>query len=34
VLRRKKINSEDKNIVIGLKYLIDEFMEVIIGPIR
>jgi predicted nucleic acid-binding protein len=32
--RRKKINSEDKNIVNGLKYLIDEFMEVIIGPIR
>jgi predicted nucleic acid-binding protein len=32
--RRKKINSEDKNIVDSLKYLIDEFMEVIIGPIR
>jgi predicted nucleic acid-binding protein len=32
--RRKKIQSEDKNIVDSLKYLIDEFMEVIIGPIR
>jgi predicted nucleic acid-binding protein len=32
--RRKKIKSEDKNIVDSLKYLIDEFMEVIIGPIR
>jgi predicted nucleic acid-binding protein len=32
--RRKKINSEDKNIVDSLKYLIDEFMEVLIGPIR
>jgi predicted nucleic acid-binding protein len=33
-LRRKKINSDDKDIVNSLKYLIDEFMEVIIGPIR
>jgi predicted nucleic acid-binding protein len=33
-LRRKKIISEDKNIVDSLKYLIDEFMEIIIGPIR
>jgi predicted nucleic acid-binding protein len=32
--RRKKAQSEDKNIVDSLKYLIDEFMEVIIGPIR
>jgi predicted nucleic acid-binding protein len=32
--RRKRIKSEDKNIVDGLKYLIEEFMEVIIGPIR
>jgi predicted nucleic acid-binding protein len=32
--RRKKIKSEDKNIVDSLKYLIDEFMEVIVGPIR
>jgi predicted nucleic acid-binding protein len=32
--RRKKVTSEDKNIVGSLKYLIDEFMEVIIGPIR
>jgi hypothetical protein len=32
--RRKKIKSEDKNIVDSLKYLIDEFIEVIIGPIR
>jgi predicted nucleic acid-binding protein len=32
--RRKKIKSEDKSIVDSLKYLIDEFMEVIIGPIR
>jgi predicted nucleic acid-binding protein len=32
--RRKKIKVEDKNIVDSLKYLIDEFMEVIIGPIR
>jgi predicted nucleic acid-binding protein len=32
--RRKKINAEDKNIVIALKYIIDEFMEIIIGPIR
>jgi predicted nucleic acid-binding protein len=32
--RRKKIQSEDKNIVDSLKYLIDEFMEIIIGPIR
>jgi predicted nucleic acid-binding protein len=33
-LRRKKTTSDDKNIVDGLKYLISEFMEVIIGPIR
>jgi predicted nucleic acid-binding protein len=33
-LRRKKIASEDKDIVDGLKYLINEFMAVIIGPIR
>jgi hypothetical protein len=32
--RRKRIKSEDKNIVDSLKYLIDEFMEVIVGPIR
>ncbi|MDR1030899.1 MAG: PIN domain-containing protein [Treponema sp.] len=32
--RRKKIKSEDKNIIDSLKYLIDEFMEVIIGQIR
>jgi hypothetical protein len=32
--RRKKVISEDKSIVDGLKYLIGEFMEVIIGPIR
>jgi predicted nucleic acid-binding protein len=32
--RRKKINFEDKNIVDSLKYLINEFMEVLIGPIR
>jgi predicted nucleic acid-binding protein len=32
--RCKKIKSDDKNIVDNLKYLIDEFMEVIIGPIR
>jgi predicted nucleic acid-binding protein len=33
-LRRRKIVSDDKNIVDSLKYLIDEFMEIIIGPIR
>ena len=33
-LRRKKITSDDKDIVDSLKYLIDEFMEAIIGPIR
>jgi predicted nucleic acid-binding protein len=33
-LRRKKIISDDKDIVDSLKYLIDEFMEIIIGPIR
>jgi predicted nucleic acid-binding protein len=32
--RCKKIQSEDKNIADSLKYLIDEFTEVIIGPIR
>jgi hypothetical protein len=32
--RRKRIKSEDRNIVDSLKYLIDEFMEVLIGPIR
>ena len=32
--RRKKIKSDDKNVVDILKYLIDEFMEIIIGPIR
>jgi predicted nucleic acid-binding protein len=32
--RRKRIQSEDKNIADALKYLIDEFMEIIIGPIR
>ncbi|MFP3089468.1 PIN domain-containing protein [Treponema sp. TIM-1] len=32
--RRRKIKSDDKAIVDVLKYLIDEFMEVIIGPIR
>jgi predicted nucleic acid-binding protein len=32
--RRKRIKSEDKNIVDGLKYLIDEFMEILIGPVR
>ena len=32
--RRKKIKSGDKNVVDILKYLIDEFMEIIIGPIR
>jgi predicted nucleic acid-binding protein len=33
-LRRKKTISDDKDIMDGLKYLIDEFMEVLIGPIR
>jgi predicted nucleic acid-binding protein len=32
--RRKKITSEDKNIVDRLTWVINEFMEVIIGPIR
>ena len=32
--RRKKIKSDDRNVVDILKYLIDEFMEIIIGPIR
>ena len=32
--RRKKIKFDDKNVVDILKYLIDEFMEIIIGPIR
>ncbi|MDR1286647.1 MAG: PIN domain-containing protein [Treponema sp.] len=32
--RRKKIKHEDKHIVDSLKYLIDEFMEILIGPIR
>jgi predicted nucleic acid-binding protein len=32
--RRKKTRYEDKNIVDSLKYLIDEFIEVIIGPVR
>jgi predicted nucleic acid-binding protein len=32
--RRKKIKSEDKKIIDSLKYLIDEFIEVIIGPVR
>jgi predicted nucleic acid-binding protein len=32
--RRKKIKSDDKDVVDILKYLIDEFMEIIIGPIR
>jgi predicted nucleic acid-binding protein len=32
--RRKKITSEDKNIVDRLKQVINEFMEIIIGPIR
>jgi predicted nucleic acid-binding protein len=32
--RRKKIKSGDENIVDSLKYLISEFMEVVIGPIR
>jgi hypothetical protein len=30
-LRRKKIISDDKDIMDSLKYLVDEFMEVIIG---
>ncbi|MDR1104723.1 MAG: PIN domain-containing protein [Treponema sp.] len=33
-LRRKKIMSDDKDIVDSLKYLINEFMTIIIGPIR
>ncbi|MDR1305942.1 MAG: PIN domain-containing protein [Treponema sp.] len=33
-LRRKKIISEDKDIVNSLKYLINDFMAVLIGPIR
>jgi predicted nucleic acid-binding protein len=33
-LRYKKTISDDKDIVDSLKYLIDEFMEAIIGPIR
>jgi predicted nucleic acid-binding protein len=33
-LRRRKIKNEDQNIVEGLKYLINEYMDVIIGPIR
>jgi hypothetical protein len=32
--RHKKVKLEDENIVDSLKYLIGEFMEVIIGPIR
>jgi predicted nucleic acid-binding protein len=32
--RRKRIKSEDKNIVDGLRVLIDEVMDIIIGPIR
>jgi predicted nucleic acid-binding protein len=32
--RRKKIKPADKNIVASLKYLIEEFMEALIGPIR
>jgi predicted nucleic acid-binding protein len=33
-LRRKKILSDDKDIVDILKYLINEFMAIMIGPIR
>jgi predicted nucleic acid-binding protein len=32
--RRKKVKSEDQNIVDGLKVLINEFRDIIIGPIR
>jgi predicted nucleic acid-binding protein len=32
--RRKRIKSEDQNIVNGLKVLINEVMDIIIGPIR
>jgi predicted nucleic acid-binding protein len=32
--RRKKIKSEEQNIVDGLRVLINEFMDIIIGPIR
>jgi hypothetical protein len=32
--RHKKIKFDDKNVVDILKYLIDEFMEIIIGPNR
>jgi predicted nucleic acid-binding protein len=32
--RRKKIMSEDKDIVDVLKILINEFVDIIIGPIR
>jgi predicted nucleic acid-binding protein len=33
-LRRKKTKNEDQDIVDGLKYIINEYMDVIIGPIR
>ncbi|MDR0411508.1 MAG: PIN domain nuclease [Treponema sp.] len=33
-IQTQKINFDDKNIIDSLKYLISEFMEVIIGPIR
>jgi hypothetical protein len=32
--RRKRVKFEDQKIVDGLKILIDEFMDIIIGPIR